>query len=127
MKKSVKKKRKIDFNVPFEIVTKIFDMVSFLEINRDTIVSDITPKMVKFLEKEAKLSGPFKTAFESKFESVLLNNLRAIVQDHFNLNSEEVAIMMDSDFLKTLGLLKLYNKKTFYVKKSHKSKKGEKK
>jgi|CXWL01.1.fsa_nt_gi pantothenate kinase len=108
--------RKIDFDVPPEIMTKLFDFVSFLETNRDVILADITPKMVKFLEKQAKASGPFKKTYEDNFEKVLLKELRDVVQDHFSVNSEEIAILMDPDLLKLLGITDLYNKKTFYSK-----------
>lgn len=118
---------KIELDVPPEIMTKLFDVISFLETNQETIRKDITPKMVKFLEKEARLSGPFKKAFEDNFEKMLLMQLRTIVQEHFHMNSEETAIMMDRQLLEMLGLLSLYNKKSFYVKKSHKSKRGDKK
>lgn len=106
--------RKIDFDIPPEIMTKVFDIISFLETNRETIIFDITPKILKFLEKQAKASGPFRKAYEDNFDKVLIKELREIIQDHFNMNSEETALIMDPDLLKVLGLMDLYNKKTFY-------------
>jgi len=113
-KNMTKTRPTIDFDVPPEIMSKLFDIVSFLETNRDTIINDMTPKVVSFLEKQAKASGPFKRAYEDNFLKLVIKELRVIVQDHFNMNSEETAIMMDPDLLKMLGLLDLYNKKTFY-------------
>jgi hypothetical protein len=113
----VQMKKRIDFDVPPEIMNKLFDIISFLETNRETIISDISPKILKFLEKQAKASGPFKKAYENNFEKVVLKELREIVQDHFNMNSEETAIIMDQDLLNILGLFDLYNKKTFYKEK----------
>jgi len=92
-----------------------YDISEFLIKEKKSLKDKIQPFVKKFLERENIFFGPFRLAFDIEFNNFILKLLKSEVMERFNLNIEEVEIIVDKEFLTMLELDKWYFKKEVYI------------
>jgi len=111
----MKDKLVIDFDVPQQDMQKFFDVVEFLETNKETIIEDIRPLVLNYLDREDMFDGPFSLAHTTGISDVILDLLKDKVLDNFNFNYEEVECLMDRDLMELTGTIDSFLDKDNYI------------
>ena len=106
--------KKINIDIKQQDIQHFIDIIEFLEKDKEEIIKDMSPTIKKFLKKENIFNGPFKIAYDEYFINVIIDELKRITSNRFNLNPEEAAYFLDIDLLNKIGILDLYKNKELY-------------
>lgn len=105
----------IDFDIKPEDMQDVFDIIEFLESNKDVIISDIKPMVADYLDRQPIFNGPFLTVFNDEFDNFIVKQLRDTVGNNFEeLNVERLNVLVDRELLEILGVLDLFNDRNLY-------------
>lgn len=105
----------VDMDVDAEDMDKLFDVMNFLDSNKDVIISDIRPLALEYLERESSFTGPFQRAFRDGFVEFISDLLKDKVMENLNLNFEEASILMDPDLMEATGLVDEFTDREMYT------------
>ena len=72
------------------------------------------PVIKSYLDRSDYFNGPFKIAYEDEYINIIINELKKVVSERFNLNAEEAACLLDPQLLDLTGVLDLYTNKELY-------------
>lgn len=89
------------------------DVLEFLVLNKDEILKDIRPEIRRFLASESLFNGVFRLAYDLALEEFILSTLRFYLAKHFNLQFEQISIII------TVESLKKYTKDLFFNKENY--------
>lgn len=105
---------KIEFDVSHEEIQDLFDVVEFLERNKDVIIQDITPSVTQYLDNSNVFNGPFRRVYDESFNDFIIDRLKDVISDNLKLNVEQVNVLVDRDMFELLGVLDLFANKELY-------------
>lgn len=83
-----------------EAIDKVFEVMTFFSDNSEEIINKNTGNVLEFLSNKADFDGTsFKSSYNVAFREFVMSFLRDEVVEHFNYTPEEIAIIMDEDFI----------------------------
>lgn len=82
---------------------KVFDVSEFLE-NKDELISDFLPEVLKYTVRKEFFTGPFQKVYKDAFDDLIVSLIKRQLVKHFtNLTPEEVLLLCDKTFLKMIA------------------------
>jgi hypothetical protein len=91
--------------------TKIFEVSEFLE-NKDELIEQFKPEVVKLLVKKDFFKGPFRLSYNKAWDELICRLVKAELTKHFNYDPEELLLLSDVTFLKMLAP-DLFNRESY--------------
>lgn len=105
---------KLKIEVDPNISRQLFDVIEFLDKNKDQILLDLKKETIPYIEMSDYMKGPLRIAYDQNFENFIRQKIKDIIDKHFNFNAEQLNILTDIELLKVLGLYDLFFHRNFY-------------
>lgn len=106
----------VDFPFGFEDLTKLFDVVDFLE-NKDALIAEFKPEVQTFLVRKSFFTGPFKKAYDDAFDELIVRLIKTQIVKHFpTFTPEEILALCDTTFLKMITEDYYFNQDNYLTK-----------
>lgn len=93
---------------------QLFDVIEFIDNNREGIVSLIKDDVSRFLENENDFNDIFGLFYSQALEEFIIKQIQEVISEHFEeINREDMLTKYDKDFLLTFGFDDLLLKDTY--------------
>jgi hypothetical protein len=93
---------------------QLFDVIDFIDNNRDEIINDIKGDVLRFLENKDDFNDIFGIFYSQAFTEFVIKQIHEILANHFEeINREDMLAKYDKEFFAVFGFDDLLLKETY--------------